>query len=577
MKAKSLVLQATIAAFIGCVATLIVDYLVGNTQLFNDLETDASNRLARLVKPLTPSDNIILVLLDEKSGKTLAEKRSDELLNRKHFGDFFLKMAENKAAVVHSDIYFEVDVPSEDPEFISLVNKAADLSTTEFVFTYASKDAGYSSETIDGFAYHFKIASEFEKVKDKVWIGHSLPFSPDEIAIGCNPARHDLERDVEHWHTSLLTSWLFLRLDPKNAALEPGYLSLPPWEAQLGPNEDFTLQWIDKKRSFRTISFVDALKADPDIFRNKIVLLGDVRTSEDIHHTNYGTVQGVYIVANLINTALANNKERVKVSDYQFEYIAIIILSITTALLVLSRQKWLISTAIILPFLVSIGLPIFAASQFITAYSVAWPLMSMLLALMASLAVLAVQIAPRDTRTPGQISEATILFSDIASSTEWVQKLGAAEYQRRYGVWLDHCEKAIRKCGGQIERTTGDGFIAVFPQQSTVATPACLNATLDISEGMKHGELRASFGFESGPVSGGFLIESGRRVWSSSGTTVNMAKRLQSLADSVGSQIVFGPIAARVLAESHSIRSLGHHPLKGIEGDVECFAISIDE
>ena len=94
---------------------------------------------------------------------------------------------------------------------------------------------------------------------------------------------------------------------------------------------------------------------------------------------------------------------------------------------------------------------------------------------------------------------------------------------------------------------------------------------------MKHGELRASFGFESGPVSGGFLIESGRRVWSSSGTTVNMAKRLQSLADSVGSQIVFGPIAARVLAESHSIRSLGHHPLKGIEGDVECFAISIDE
>ncbi|MCW5935806.1 MAG: adenylate/guanylate cyclase domain-containing protein [Fimbriimonadaceae bacterium] len=128
-------------------------------------------------------------------------------------------------------------------------------------------------------------------------------------------------------------------------------------------------------------------------------------------------------------------------------------------------------------------------------------------------------------QSEGALTEAAILFCDIEDSTGLTRRLGPEGYQALYAQFIATSDSVVRRNDGELERTTGDGFVAVFRphrhhpvDRAVKAAEEILTATATLA--------KSSLGMEFGRVSGAYVSEGGREVWSSAGETANLAKRL---------------------------------------------------
>lgn len=568
--------QIAIAIAIATLTSFVVVTAINTNPFLNQLEQGTINYFQSIIPPLEKQSDIILVNLDKESATALgASNPAQDSINRKFHGELIDRLAKAKASVVLVDIIFEERVPEQEAEFFSNLKSAAETSSTAIIMTKEGYEVTSDDKEDDWIGHVFDCDPGLKQFEQKFDFGMALAFHPDALVIGCLASKTDVETDKTIYHTALLTAWRHMRLNPNEAKLHDGRLHLPGWDAQVGFNNEFALQWTNGKNAFKTIPFLTALeslrKGDSAIFKDKIIIIGDTRGSDVVEVPIHGSVPGSLVIANLVNSALAPGSQRLKWFNSDSHHIPVILFSTFMFLAVLSQKRVLQIISLLSPLIIGLLIPISFALIFHVVMPATWPFISTLTTVVIALITLAVQAPQKDTRIAGELSEATVLFSDLTASTEWVQKIGAVEYQHRFGEWLDECEKSIRKFGGHVERTTGDGFIAVFPNPPVVSCPNALKTCQEILANMTQNEFDVSFGFESGPVSGGYLIEAGRKVWSSSGTTVNLAKRLQSEAGKLNELIVFGPIAARFLKETTTVKSLGHHTLKGIEGEIEIF------
>lgn len=527
------------------------------------------------VKPLPPNPDIVLITVDGDSAQTLQKESPIGPLDRRIYGRLISKLAHAKVSVFLSDIIFLADVPEQDEEFFNAIKQTGQMGSMAMIFTVADIDAQPNPESMDGYDYEFAFNPRFADLQ--VDLGMALAFAPDEQVIGCLPFKRDMYSNERYPHTALLATWRHLRLDPADASLTNRRLTLPSWEADLGFNKELPLVWTSEARAFPELSLTEALaklEKEPTVFKDKIVLLGDIRSDTDqVQVPRQGTVRGVYVLANLINSALSPPSQRVHWFDSKSHHVWITIVAWICGVAVFMRKTWLVLIAIAAPLLIGLLVPWVMATNFRIILPVIWPILSLGLTIGTGLLILVIQSPELDTRAAGNLSEATILFADLTQSTEHVQAVGALEYQEQFSHWCKMCEEVIRRKGGSIERTTGDGFIAVFPHQLIQSSHECLAACESILDKTAPG-LTPTFGFESGPVSGGYVTEAGRNVWSSTGITVNMAKRIQSLSSQLGHAIVFGPIAARSISERQKVTSLGNRKLKGIQGKTECFILT---
>lgn len=562
------------------VSTLLIETLTARSQFFNEMEGKTLTELQFVPKPIPPSPAITRIVITEADGKALSPNNSSGALPRPVIAKLILSLAKSNASVVLSDILFVDEKPGEDPEFLSQIQSALDLKNTALIFPADTVESWENPKEWDDFTDVFHVMPGLRELDGNITISMTLGLAPVQNLIGCLPFKDDGYTGVRHYHSAILAAWKHQRLDPKNTQLANRTLNLDSWEAKLGYNHELPLIWTPKREDFPSISFSEAItelnQGNDKPFQDKIIIISDGRNRDDIAIIpKHGEVPGSLAVANLINVALSPPSQRVSWFDYTIQFNAIVVGAFMTGLLFLSRNKLLFLFGICAPFVFGLLIPYLLATTQRIIFPTIWPLMACLIP--ATIGAAYSLLRPKDQiYSPGQLTEATILFSDLTSSTEWVQKIGAVEYQSRFTKWLDICEAILIIHEGHIERTTGDGFIAVFPNPPVKSSPSALKSCQEILKQMEdnHSEFDVSFGFESGPVSGGFLTESGRKVWSSSGTTVNMAKRLQSEAGKLDSQIIFGPIAARILAETTTIQSLGRHKLKGIEGEIECFTSS---
>ncbi|MFM9874356.1 MAG: CHASE2 domain-containing protein [Fimbriimonadaceae bacterium] len=582
----SLNLKSAIARFLWpgiALATAIVcgqvaETVINQNDFFNSVEGSTINELQASVKPLDNSKEIVLINIDQNSAKTVFPGKSVNAVDRKVLGELIHLLAKSRASVILSDIILAEPMPTEDPTLAQEISEAIKLNNSRIIFTAHAENGVENLDEPDNWSYDFKVAPTIKSLGKKIDIGFANPFTHDQNVLGCLIFKSDKSTGQEYIHSALLAAWRHRRIDPSEAELTDTQLLTPNWEADLGFNQELPLQWTKSQVGFKTISIENASaelrKSNFQPFTNQIVIIADIRGDDDEAFVpQHGIVKGSLILANLINTALATPSQRIHwPTDDMPKFISIII-AFLGALLLQVRKPVFIALAVLIPSASVILVPILLAKTQRLVVPMLSPFLTVAGTLLISLIFLAIQAPKKDPRVAGELTEATVLFSDLTASTEWVQKIGAVEYQKRFAAWLDMCEKSIRKHGGEVERTTGDGFIAVFPKNPIDSSPAALVTCQEILNGMIENEFEVSFGFESGPVSGGYINEAGRKVWSSSGTTVNMAKRLQSEAGKLDQMIVFGPIAARILKETSSVKSLGRHSLKGLEDEVEIFAV----
>jgi class 3 adenylate cyclase len=163
-------------------------------------------------------------------------------------------------------------------------------------------------------------------------------------------------------------------------------------------------------------------------------------------------------------------------------------------------------------------------------------------------------------QTPeGDVVTATILFTDIASSTERSARLG----HRRWTTLTDEHDAMVRRVlqrtRGKEVKTLGDGFLAVFD-----STTRGVRAALEIVNSAKGIGLDVRAGVHVGEVE--------VRPDDVRGLAVNIAKRICDLAD--GGQVLASENVRGTLVGSEiRMRDRGIHSLKGVPDVWKLFAV----
>jgi class 3 adenylate cyclase len=155
---------------------------------------------------------------------------------------------------------------------------------------------------------------------------------------------------------------------------------------------------------------------------------------------------------------------------------------------------------------------------------------------------------------------ATVMFSDIVSSTERAARIG----DRRWRETLDEHDRLVRDelaaHGGREIKTTGDGFLALFD-----APARAIRCAVSIRDGLHREGLDVRVGLHSGEVE--------LRGEDVGGIAVNIGSRV---AETGGAGDVLVSSTVRDLVAGSGIRFVdrGEHTLKGVPDGWRLFEVS---
>jgi class 3 adenylate cyclase len=157
---------------------------------------------------------------------------------------------------------------------------------------------------------------------------------------------------------------------------------------------------------------------------------------------------------------------------------------------------------------------------------------------------------------------ATILFTDIVSSTERTAKDGDERWHALVERHDDVVRAEIERYGGRAVKTLGDGFLAVFdgPAKAIRAARAMNDVVLALGI-----QIRA--GVHAG--------ECDRRGEDLAGIAVNVAARIVALAEP-GEVLVSSTVRELVLGSGLEFADRGSHTLKGVPDEWHLFAVTGD-
>lgn len=153
----------------------------------------------------------------------------------------------------------------------------------------------------------------------------------------------------------------------------------------------------------------------------------------------------------------------------------------------------------------------------------------------------------------------TVLFTDLVGSTDHAAAVGDARWRSLREMHDDLTRAEVERHHGRAVKSTGDGFLAAFPE-----APDAVRAASAIIEQVRRLGLELRAGAHSGPVD---VLDDGDLA----GTTVNTAARVAALA-SAGEVLVTDAVRGR-LAASAPLRPWGVAELKGLPGAFTLHAV----
>lgn len=339
-------------------------------------------------------------------------------------------------------------------------------------------------------------------------------------------------------------------------------------------NGQMFINYAAKPYSFPTVSFSDVYngKVSPDVFKNKIVLIGGTAAIlQDRHFTPIDSVipmPGVEIHANAIQTLL----EGAYLQDQgAADFVAQSVVSLTALVAVsLFAPFWLSGIF----FLLMLGLfPTYAQARFDhgVIVQVITPLVSLILAYVAVLLYrnltefaekrklreafshyVAPELVSQITEHPellalgGEKRVITAFFLDIENFTHLSEGLSPQEVVKLINLYFDALSKVVMAHGGTVDKFEGDAIMALFgapvPSEDH-AVKACA-AALAIRE--KMAELNAAsgrtlnvrIGLATGEAIVGNMGSENRFDYTAMGDTVNTASRLEGANKFYGTKIL---------------------------------------
>lgn len=179
--------------------------------------------------------------------------------------------------------------------------------------------------------------------------------------------------------------------------------------------------------------------------------------------------------------------------------------------------------------------------------------------------------------------DVTVLFVDISGYGRLAESVAPTDLnalvERYFGSFLDR----ITDAGGDINETSGDGFMAIFqdgdPSAHAARTVNAALMLLALTEALNQKEhehpLAIHIGINSGPALVGSTRFEGRRgtrwTFTASGIVTTMAARLAAAASD--GEILAGPETVRRLGGRYRLERVGRERLKNLSEAVEVHRI----
>jgi pimeloyl-ACP methyl ester carboxylesterase len=153
---------------------------------------------------------------------------------------------------------------------------------------------------------------------------------------------------------------------------------------------------------------------------------------------------------------------------------------------------------------------------------------------------------------------ATVLFLDIASSTERATELGDAAWRNLLNSYYSIVRRELARFRGKETNTAGDSFLAIFDGPARA-----VRCALAITVGVEQLGIDVRAGVHTGECE-----MMGDNV---GGIAVNLGARVMSKAEA-GSVLVSGTVKDLVAGSGIDFRDMGTHVLKGVPGEWRLFA-----
>ncbi len=175
----------------------------------------------------------------------------------------------------------------------------------------------------------------------------------------------------------------------------------------------------------------------------------------------------------------------------------------------------------------------------------------------------------------------TALFCDVVGSTSMAEGMDPEDWGELVTGLIGTMTAAVDRYGGTVTEFGGDAVVAVFgapmaheddPYRAVKAATEIVESINSMGEGHKF-EVRA--GVHTGLAVAGDISTRGLQTFSALGDTVNVAARLQSVAQP--GTVVISADTRRLLGRNVEVTSLGPTSLKGRVDTVEAFSVDAIE
>lgn len=190
---------------------------------------------------------------------------------------------------------------------------------------------------------------------------------------------------------------------------------------------------------------------------------------------------------------------------------------------------------------------------------------------------------PRRTWSRGVKRDVTVLFADVRSFTPFASRHAADAVVEALNSVFSRIAGPIHRHGGILNKFMGDGIMAVFgapldvPDHACAAVAAALEIQAEVGalsqerKGKGLDALEVGIGITSGEAAAGCVGTESRTEYTVIGPTVNLAARLENLAEPGG--ILLGPNTAARVKDRFALEALGPTTVRGMGEPVAVFAV----
>ncbi len=187
----------------------------------------------------------------------------------------------------------------------------------------------------------------------------------------------------------------------------------------------------------------------------------------------------------------------------------------------------------------------------------------------------------------GQMTEATVLFSDIRGFTSLSERMQPASLLALLNRYFDRMSDVIVDHGGFVNKFGGDSLLAVFgaplnpiedhPCQAIQAAGEMLVALERFNreqEGLGEPRIRIGIGIATGPVVAGNVGSTERLEYTVIGDTVNLASRLEEMTKNLEPSILVSASTADLIAGRLPLTPIDQIDIRGKQTPVLVYAPS---